>query len=152
MVRIACCLMLVSAAVVAAASPLPPPLQQVDHPVLAVGDVGQFRVRVPAYPGGQGRVSYAAHALAPGSDIDRGYRFIAVECAEGFTPRVHYEDRGVVCSRIGQAPHAAFEMVVTVVNTGALDGETVMEHGLAGLVYDAGTVFSPWRIYGVRVP
>lgn len=149
MVRLSCCLLLICAAGGVAASPSAP-LQQLDYPVLAVGDVGHFRVLVPAYAGGQGRVSYAAHALMPGSDVDRGYRFIAAACGEGFTPYVHYENRGVVCSRVGQAPHAAFEMVVTVINTGAADGETLMPEGLAGLVYDVGTVFSPWRIYGVR--
>lgn len=144
-----CCLLMLAAGGIAA-EPLPPPLQQVDYPVLAVGDVGQFRVQVPAYAGGKGRVSYAAHALMPGSDDDRGYRFIAVVCGDaGFTPVVHYEDRGVVCSRIGQAPHAAFEMVVTVVNAGAADGETIMPKGLGALVYDVGSTAAPWRIYGV---
>jgi len=95
-------------------------------------------------------VSYAAHALMPGSAEDRGYRFIAVACGDGgFTPVVHYEDRGVVCSRIGQAPHPAFEMVVTVLNTGAANGGTVMPEGLRGLVYDVGPSAAPWRIYGV---
>lgn len=143
------CLLFCSSAVAMAQTP--PPMQQLDYPVLAIGDSGQFRVQVPAYAGGQGRVSYAAHALMPGSSEDRGYRFVAVHCEDpGFTPGVHYEDRGVVCSRIGQAPHPAFEMVVTVVNTGAADGETVMEEGLRGLVYDVGLGVAPWRIYGVR--
>ena len=143
------CLLFCSSAVAMAQTP--PPMQQLDYPVLAIGDTGQFRVQVPAYAGGQGRVSYAAHALMPGSSEDRGYRFVAVRCEDsGFTPVVHYEDRGVVCSRIGQAPHPAFEMVVTVVNTGAADGETVMEEGLRGLVYDVGPTAAPWRIYGVR--
>ncbi|HYQ23393.1 hypothetical protein [Stenotrophomonas sp.] len=122
-----------------------------DYPVLAMGDTGQFRVQVPAYAGGQGRVSYAAHALMPGSSEDRGYRFVAVHCEDpGFTPVVHYENRGVVCSRIGQAAHPAFGMVVTVVNTGAADGETLMEEGLRGLVYYVGPSAAPWRIYGVQ--
>ncbi len=144
------CGLLLSVAIPLRAEPIPPPMQQLDFPVLAVGDIGQFRVQVPAYAGGQGRVSYAAHALMPGSAEDRGYRFIAVACRDGgFTPVVHYEDRGVVCSRIGQAPHPAFEMVVTVLNTGAANGGTVMPEGLRGLVYDVGPSAAPWRIYGV---
>lgn len=143
------CLLFCSSAVAVAQTP--PPMQQLDYPVLAIGDSGQFRVQVPAYEGGQGRVAYAAHALMPGSSEDRGYRFVAVHCEDpGFTPMVHYEDRGVVCSRFGQAAHPAFKMVVTVINTGAADGETLMEEGLRGLVYDVGPSAAPWRIYGVR--
>lgn len=141
-----CSLVLSSAAMLPVA---PPPLLQLDYPVLAPGEVGAFRVRVPAYAGGAGRVSYAAHALMPGSEQDRGYRFIAAACGEGFTPRVHYEERGVVCSRTGQAPHPAFDMVVTVRNTGASAGETVMDQGLGSLIYDIGSVSSPWRLYSV---
>ncbi|WP_312710186.1 hypothetical protein [Stenotrophomonas sp.] len=133
-----------------AAQPTLPPMQQLDYPVLAVGDTGQFRVQIPAYAGGQGRVSYAAHALMPGSSVDLGYRFTAAECGEGFTPYVHYNDRGVVCSRFGEAPHAAFEMVVTVRNVGAAEGEALMPEGLGYLVYDLGSVTAPWRLYGVR--
>ncbi|WP_295574202.1 hypothetical protein [Stenotrophomonas maltophilia] len=144
------CGLLLSVAIPLRAEPMPPPMRQLDFPVLAVGDIGQFRVHVPAYAGGQGRVSYAAHALMPGTDDDPGYRFIAAECGEGFTPYVHYNDRGVVCSRFGEAPHAAFEMVVTVFNVGAADGETVMPEGLGALVYDIGSAVAPWRIYGVR--
>lgn len=144
------CGLLLSVAIPLRAEPMPPPMQQLDFPVLAVGDIGQFRVHAPAYAGGQGRVSYAAHALMPGTDDDRGYRFIAAECGEGFTPYVHYNDRGVVCSRFGEAPHAAFEMVVTVLNVGAVDGETMMPEGLGALVYDIGSAVAPWRIYGVR--
>lgn len=140
-------LLLTAAAPVLAA---PPPLVQLDFPVLAPGESGQFRVAVPAYAGGAGRASYAAHALMPGSDLDRGYRFVAATCGEGFEGRVHYEDRGVVCSRIGQAPHAAFEMVVSVLNTGAVDGETVVEQGLRALHMDDGLTPSPWHLYGVR--
>lgn len=148
MKRFSCGLLLCLLAPAAFAGP--PPLRQLDHPVLAVGDIGRFRVQVSAYAGGQGRVSYAAHALMPGTDDDPGYRFIAAECGEGFTPYVHYNDRGVVCSRFGEAPHAAFEMVVTVLNVGAADGETVMPEGLGALVYDIGSAVAPWRIYGVR--
>ncbi|WP_416057647.1 hypothetical protein [Stenotrophomonas maltophilia] len=145
------CGLLLSVAIPLRAEPMPPPMQQLDFPVLAVGDIGQFRVHVPAYAGGQGRVSYAAHALMPGSGEDRGYRFIAVVCGDdGFTPVLHYEDRGVVCSRIGQAPHAAFEMVVTVLNVGAAHGESMMPEGLRTLIYDVGPSEAPWRIYGVR--
>ncbi|HDS1102580.1 MULTISPECIES: hypothetical protein [Stenotrophomonas] len=45
MKRLLCCLLL-SAAVPLRAEPMPPPMQQLDFPVLAVGDIGQFRVRV----------------------------------------------------------------------------------------------------------
>lgn len=145
------CSLFLSSVVSAAAAAAPvPPLQQLDYPVLAPGDIGQFRVQVPAYAGSQGRVSYAAHALMPGSDEDRGYRFIGVQCGDGFTPRVHPGERGVVCSRLGQAPHAAFEMVVTVLNVGAAHGESMMPEGLRSLIYDVGPSEAPWRIYGVR--
>ncbi|SET79790.1 hypothetical protein [Stenotrophomonas indicatrix] len=150
MKRCVCGLLLIASGS-AGAEPLPPPMRQLDFPVLAIGDIGHFRVQVPAYAGGQGRVSYAAHALMPGSDEDRGYRFIAVACSDGgFTPVVHYEERGVACSRVGQSPHPAFEMVITVGNTGAAEGEVVMPDGLRSLVYDVGQSRAPWRIYGVR--
>lgn len=131
------------------AAAAPPPPRQLDHPVLAVGDVGRFRVGVPGHAGGAGSAAHAAFALMPGSSEDRGLRFFAVECPEGFLGNVHYEDRGVVCYRHDGAGYAPFEMVVHVLNTGATEGETLMPQGLRSLWAGEGISEAAWRIYGV---
>ncbi|WP_411850890.1 hypothetical protein ACLB90_18885 [Stenotrophomonas sp. LGBM10] len=142
--------LLLAAATGAHAQAAPEPLRQLDFPVLARGETGQFRVLVPAHGGGEGAVAYAVHAVMPGSGDDLGYRFPAVSCPEGFKQNVHADDRGVVCHQSGGLPHPAFTMTVTVRNVEAADGETRQDDGLRSVALYGAVTHAPWFLYGVR--
>ncbi|MEG2806194.1 hypothetical protein [Stenotrophomonas sp.] len=147
MVR-ACGLALLMLSLTAPANAAPAPLQQLDFPVLAVGDTGQFRLRLGAHPAGQ--VVYSAHALSGADPVGQGYRFVGVACPSGFHANVHHEDRGVVCFRTAGPAHPPLEMVVTVYNEGAADGATRKEDGLWVIDAQGTKVTSAWHLFGVR--
>ncbi|WP_422506566.1 hypothetical protein [Stenotrophomonas sp. GZD-301] len=128
----------------------PEPLRQLDFPVLGRGETAQFRVLVPAHAGGEGTSAYAVHAVIPGSGNDRGYRFFAVQCPDGFKQNVHADDHGVVCHLGGGLPHPAFTMTVSVRNVDAADGETRQDEGLRGVALYGAVTRAPWFLYGVR--
>jgi hypothetical protein len=141
--------LILAVATAAQAQAAPEPLRQLDFPVLARGESGQFRVLVPAYAGGEGVSAYSVHAVMPGADHDTGYRFFAVDCPESFEHNVHAGDRGVVCYLSGGMPHPPFTMTVSVRNIAAADGETRQEEGLRSVALYGAVTRAPWFLYGV---
>lgn len=130
----------------------PPPIQQLDFPVLAPGQAAMVRLQVPAHAGGQGTVAYAAYAVDPASGKDHGYRFGQVDCPDGFDANVHPGERGVVCYRHGNAPHAPLVMRVQVRNVAAAEGETVGHGGLSAVVLHGGRRDADWFLYSAGMP
>lgn len=141
--------LMLAVAPAAQAQAAPEPLQQLDFPVLARGESGQFRIQVPAHAGGEGVSAYSVHATIPGADHDTGYRFFAVDCPAGFKQNVHTGDRGVVCYLSGGVPHPPFTMTVSVRNIAAADGETRQEDGLRSVTLYGEVTRAPWFLYGV---
>lgn len=151
------CLSFVAAAVAlssgsASAQVAPPPMWQLDYPVLAVGERGQMRIQIPASSGLANHETYYVLGVSNDEEkIDSGYRFVVLSCPPGFQS-AHFGDGDMVlCGLMRPVPRPAGEMVVEITNVRGADGETVMRNGFMS-VYGGvkPNTTSPWRAYGIR--
>lgn len=138
--------LLLSVSCLPAAMAAPP--EQLDFPVLALGESAPVRLQLA--PHGGGLALYSIHMNQMDSGVASGYEVTGVQCPQGFLSNLYREGRGAVCYRLEEAPHAGGMMVVQVVNVDAADGHTAWEEGLGFLDAQGPPRKAAWHLFGVR--
>ncbi len=128
MIPVASCAVLLSIASLTVGRPLP--LTQLNHPVIAPGQIGTLAIRIPHYEGSNTNyVGYSAE-VTHFSPRQSGYRALAVECPPRFLSNMYSEARGAACYRNDSSPHPSAVMFVTTLNEDAPAGVTHLPEGL----------------------